>query len=237
MNTFDLLAEIRGFQAQKVPNDEQTRATNSESLYKQKKLFLRDIRQSFLALGYILLGLLYLRDNSLVLLVVKFNMHYRVSLCRGNGKETSADEGMMIGQRTIATYLFSLAYHVIFGVFKAHTNDQLLHGSLTLQFIGEAPASSRFELIFFDIITFAVIWIYFILMCQVEDPDIVQPAPKEGSLEENGQLRARLDGDGFTGNVFLMEIRPLEAMKAQQKAYMDFNMRQTSAFEQMGDMV
>ena len=70
MNTLDLLAEIRGFQNQKFPNDEQTRSTNAESLYKQKKLFLRDIRQSFLALGYILLGIMYLRDNSLVLLVV-----------------------------------------------------------------------------------------------------------------------------------------------------------------------
>lgn len=237
MNTLDLLAEIRGFQNQKFPNDEQTRSTNAESLYKQKKLFLRDIRQSFLALGYILLGIMYLRDNSLVLLVVKFNMHYRVSLCRGNGKETSTDEAMMIGQRTIATYLFSLAYHLIFGVLKTYTNDHLLHGSLTLQFIGESPASSRFELIFYDIITFAVIWIYFILMCQVEDPDIVQPVQKKVSSEENDQLRERLNGNGFTGNVFLMEIRPLEAMKAQQKAYVDYNMRQTSVFDQMGDVV
>ena len=144
---------------------------------------------------------------------------------------------MMIGQRTIATYLFSLAYHLIFGVFKTYTNDHLLHGSLTLQFIGESPASSRFELIFYDIITFAVIWIYFILMCQVEDPDIVQPVQKEVSSEENDQLRERLNGNGFTGNVFLMEIRPLEAMKAQQKAYVDYNMRQTSVFDQMGDVV
>lgn len=74
-------------------------------------------------------------------------------------------------------------------------------------------------------------------MCQVEDPDIVQPVQKEVSSEENDQLRERLNGNGFTGNVFLMEIRPLEAMKAQQKAYVDYNMRQTSVFDQMGDVV
>lgn len=238
MDTLDLQAEIREFLTQRLPNDDQTRTANKQSLYKLKKLFLQDMRQSFQALGYILMLLQYLGDNSLVLLIFKSNMHYRASLARGKDKVTGADEAVLIGQRIIGTYIFSAFYHIIFGIFIPVTSDRFLHGSLTIQFIGEAPSSSTLLFLVYDVFTFAIAWIYFILMCQVEDLEILQPSEPSLSQEvENHHTRQQLDGNGLTGNVFLMTIKPIESLNAQQDAYMQLTGRQSTAFEQVGDLV
>lgn len=211
--SIDLQSEIRSFQTQLFPSAEDISITNGHALYKQKKLFLNDLRQGFKVLGFLLIGLLYLRDNSLVLLIIKFNMHYRVSLCRGTDNPTLPTEATFLGQRTVGTHMFAMLYHLVFGVFTPHTNDHFLHGSLTVQFIGETAPSGRLELFLLDLVTFAAVWIYYCLMCHTEDTEVLLPVP------DTDIARCRSEGNGYTGRVHLMDIRPIEILVAQQDAY------------------
>lgn len=77
----------------------------------------------------------------------------------------------------------------------------LLHGGLTVQFIGDRLPYSRFELIVFDLIILLCQMVYHGLMCVLDDSEVLSTT--SNSIDDNDM---RIGEDGYNGNVDLVDI-------------------------------
>ncbi|KAK6458058.1 uncharacterized protein RJT20DRAFT_125965 [Scheffersomyces xylosifermentans] len=212
---FNLETELRNFRTQRYPTVEETVTNNASVLYKRKKFFLEDLRQSVKVLGFVLLGIVYLRDLSMLQLVLRAFSHYSISnpFPQPNPRVMLSDEN----KRAITVYLmmglltgnvFCILRHAIFGVYKKSPSaDGYLHGGMFIQFIGERLPYSTLELLALDVLIFVVQLVFHSLMCVIDDSVVLESKRQELDFASGETIdKAHIEGDGYNGNVFLLNV-------------------------------
>lgn len=216
MSNINLENQLRDFQSQRFPTDEQTIINNASVLYKRKKYFLQDLRSSVKFLGFILLGIAYLRDLSMLRLGIRAFTQYsisnpyptpsmRVSISEENKKALT--KFLLIGIFSGNSFCFLM--HLLFGSYQdSDSSNGFLHGGMTIQFIGERVPYSTLELILLDIGIFCVQVIYHSLMCMTDDSKVLEIKHPHTNTENSIDSidDSELEGDGYNGNVQLLTI-------------------------------
>lgn len=233
MTLNDLESQLRDFQTQTCPTVEQTVQNNASVLYKRKKFFLGELRQIIYMSGYIILLIIYLRDISMLRLVLRAGLHqvisdpygpYRYSNTVVPDKQKRATTRFLL-MNVFGINLFCFIIHLFFGVYsKSLSKDNYLHGGLSVQFIGERLPSTRLELMSLDLLVFAIQLVHHNLVCVVDDSKVL--ATKTPSAEDvapvlrpsaSGGLgsfqMAHADEDGYNGNVHLLTIDLFHSIK------------------------
>ncbi|CAX43763.1 conserved hypothetical protein [Candida dubliniensis CD36] len=230
----NLQAELLEFQNSKYPTIQETIINNASILYKRKKFFLTELRESIQFLECFLIILIYLRDLSFFKLLIRSTIHLsiininpplRLQIQYSDDSKKSLIKislrGLIIGN------LFCLLTHLIFGIYQESPNyDGYLHGGITIQFIGERLPYSRFELIILDIMVFFVQLLFHNLVGVIVDSEVLQVTPiqtesnNDSSLGVDEQLdgtfgmdRVHIEQDGYNGNVYLLTIDILGNIK------------------------
>ncbi|CAK9435883.1 uncharacterized protein LODBEIA_P05220 [Lodderomyces beijingensis] len=240
---FDLEKELREFNTQRCPTIEQTISNNRSVLYKRKKFFLQNLRESIQVVEISLIIILYLRDVSFLRLLLRAAVHLAVTNINPpvphlqlspEHKESMIKlslRGVIYGN------LFCMILHLIFGAYSSNSgngdgNGDSMHGGMTVQFIGERYPYSRLELIALDLCIFATQLIYHYLIGVVNDSKVLEAKSANEAMEseciemvespgsiEGHAGRAPIEEDGYNGNVFLLTIDLLGGMKK----VMDYN--------------
>lgn len=202
------------FSSQRYPTVEQTLVNNHQVLYKRKKFFLADLRHTVKALGFVLLCLVYLRDISIVRFALRGFLQYTISNpypLPATGITIPEESKRALGRFLLVAVLLANAFcflvHLVWGVYeKSPYSDGFLHGSLSVQFLGERLPRTRWELLGLDLLVFAVQLVYHNLMCATDDLAVVDRVfePRAGPDAE---------GDGYGGNVHLICVYLWEDMK------------------------
>lgn len=216
MTHINLEDQLRDFQSQQYPTDEQTVVNNASVLYKRKKFFLEDLRLSVKFLGFIFIGLIYLRDLSFLRLVLRAFTQYSISnpypaphmrVSISEESKRALTKFLLVG--VIAGNIFCFATHLIFGSYRVSPYpDGFLHGGMTIQFIGERLPYTKLELLVFDVSVFFVQIIFHSLMCVTDDSEVLASNNTQTTpdYEEYALVRPEIEGDGYSGNVHLMTI-------------------------------
>lgn len=216
MSNINLENQLRDFQSQRFPTDEQTIINNASVLYKRKKYFLQDLRSSMKFLGFILLGIVYLRDLSMLRLVIRAFTQYSISnpyptpsmrITVSEESKKALTKFLLIG--VFSGNVFCLLIHLLFGSYKvAESTNGFLHGGMTLQFIGERVPFSTLELILLDIGILFVQLVYHSLMCMTDDSKVLEIKHPHKNTENtiDSMENSELEGDGYNGNVQLLTI-------------------------------
>ncbi|KAI3402763.2 hypothetical protein KGF56_004437 [Candida oxycetoniae] len=223
--------ELREFQNQKYPTVEETITNNSSVLYKRKKFFLNNLRESIQVIEIVLMVILYLRDLSFFKLLIRLSIHLSISHINpqiptlhlsAQHKEAIIKislRGIIFGN------LFCIICHLIFGAYSHSVNtDAFLHGGITIQFIGERYPYSRFELIALDLCIFATQLVFHHLVGVVDDSKVLDTKPQVAAkrTQEESDAAESLDSsidktlieeDGYNGNVFLLTIDLFSGIK------------------------
>lgn len=216
MSNINIENQLRDFQSQRFPTDEQTIINNASVLYKRKKYFLQDLRSSVKFLGFILLGIVYLRDLSMLRLGIRAFTQYsisnpyptpsmRVSISEESKKALT--KFLLIG--IFSANSFCLLMHLLFGSYQgSDASNGFLHGGMTIQFIGERAPYSTLELILLDIGIFVVQVVYHSLMCMTDDSKVLEIQHPHTRTENTIDSidDSELEGDGYNGNVQLLTI-------------------------------
>ncbi|KAK6204361.1 uncharacterized protein RJT21DRAFT_116759 [Scheffersomyces amazonensis] len=214
----NLEAELRDFHTKKYPTIEQTIINNSSVLYKRKKFFLEDVRQSAKYIGFIIIGIIYLRDISMFRLALRAFIQYTIShpYPTANIRLNTSDENKRALTKTLLLGIinanaFCILIHLIFGVYKkSPSSDGYLHGGMSLQFIGERVPYSTLELLILDVIIFFIQLIFHSLMCVVNDSEVLETKKSSTNIVQHGDNesidKAHIEGDGYNGNVHLINI-------------------------------
>ncbi|KAK6465067.1 hypothetical protein DFJ63DRAFT_310171 [Scheffersomyces coipomensis] len=214
--TINLEAELRDFQAKKYPTIEQTLVNNASVLYKRKKFFLEDLRQSAKFIGFAIIGIIYLRDISMLRLAIRAFIQYSISnpyptasvrVMVSDENKRALTKSLLLG--IITANGFCILIHLLFGVYKKSPSaDGYLHGGMSVQFIGERLPYSTFELLVLDLLVFFIQLTYHSLMCVTDDSIVLESKKPDLNLNEEEQIidKAHIEGDGYNGNVLLMSI-------------------------------
>lgn len=201
------------FTSQEFPTVEQTITNNATLLYKQKKHFLANIRTLIGTLSITMVGLLYLKDFSLLLFCPKVLLNFFLS----NPFMTNVP-GVVFEDKTKHSYSVFLLGWVLFingGSFIYHLNtrpasgaspDEWLHGYFSLQFIGESPVAFAGELLLYDVFLFILQIVYFCLMCATDDLNVLLSLSYEVNESSDGVVRLDILSDGYNGDVSLLTL-------------------------------
>lgn len=212
----DLFLELR------YPSVEETLQNNASLRYKQKRLFLADLRTLMGTLGSAVIGILYLRDVSALIFCLRAIVQFLLSNPYAHHwqYESLLQEVAREQQRwflfwsVVLVNSISFLCHLFFGAYASSSaSDQQLHGGLTLQFLGERLPRGKHELVMFDCLLAVLQTLYFCLMCTTEDLDVLHGRVTEiESIDE----RVLLDivSDGFDGNVDLLTLDIWEGIRA-----------------------
>ncbi|ODV67463.1 hypothetical protein HYPBUDRAFT_152394 [Hyphopichia burtonii NRRL Y-1933] len=207
----NLEGQLRDFDDQRYPTVEQTIVNNASVLYKRKKYFLQDLRQSVNGILYIFNGLIFLKDMSVLCLACRCFIQHTIHHPSVGWSIIENKKSLMCFTilRIIFLNLVFLVVHVISGVYqKEHLLDNYLHGWITIQFIGEGPPSSRYSLVILDLCTFFLQLAYHSLVLCTDDSEVLQTRRPDMNLDGDDYYLNRLEseGDGYTGNVSLIKL-------------------------------
>lgn len=215
--------QIAAFREQQFPSLEETLSNNKKVLYKRKKQFLSDLKESVRFTGFLLIALLYLKDISFFRLALRSFVQYTIGnpLPRPHLTLVMSDQNkMMLSKLVLGTLLavntFCFLMHFIFGVYKESPfQDDYLYGSLFVQYIGERLPYSRLELIVLDVAICFFQLLYHILLLDTDNSKVLSLGPGSENGRDNAQeaLSLHKDGDGYTGNVHLITIDIIGAIK------------------------
>lgn len=228
MTLSNLEIQLRDFHTQTYPTVEQTIQNNSSVLYKRKKFFLGELRQTVYMAGYVILLIIYLRDISMLRLVLRAGLHqvvsdpyspYRFANTVVPDKQKRATTRFLL-MNVLGLNVFCIMVHLVFGVYSLSLSmDNYLHGGLSVQFIGERLPSSRLELVALDLLVFAIQLIHHYLTCVVDDSKVLATKNEEHPLrpivsEGMGSFQMpHADEDGYNGNVHLLTIDVVQSIK------------------------
>lgn len=241
MSNINLEHQLRDFQSQRFPTDEQTIINNASVLYKRKKYFLQDLRSSMKFVGFILLGIVYLRDLSMLRLGIRAFTQYsisnpyptpsmRVSISEESKKALT--KFLLIGIFSANSFCFLI--HLLFGSFHStDASNGFLHGGMTIQFIGERVPYSTLELILLDLGILIVQVVYHSLMCMTDDSKVLEVKHPHTNTENSIDFidDIELEGDGYNGNVQLLTIDVLVNIRKAMMFKERFQI-QTSTFSE-----
>ncbi|EGW33295.1 uncharacterized protein SPAPADRAFT_60630 [Spathaspora passalidarum NRRL Y-27907] len=201
---------VREFTTRQYPTQEQTITNNKQILYKRKKFFLRDLRESIRTIEIVLIAIIYLRDISLLRLFIRVMIHFGIVNIHppaGISIEVSeAHKKSMIKialLNVISGNIICILLHLLFGVQEGGT----LYGGISIEFIGERVPYNRFELILLDLFVFFIQLVFHNIVGVLNDSEILESPQQATELVESGSLdRAHIEGDGYDGNVFLLSM-------------------------------
>lgn len=195
------------FDSQRYPTVEETAANNASVLYKRKKFFLLDLRKTAASLGYVLIAMVYLRDASMSSFLARTMLQhflsdpFRPPLHILLGDDASREEA-----RTYAKIVFIIFFNgmsVFFHLIGSSPSSGTLHGSLTVQFIGER-ASSKWVLVSLDLAVLASQLVFHAVTCGVDDSEILRSV--SASVSDDGSVSVEAASNGYNGNVTLLTV-------------------------------
>lgn len=206
----NLESQIQEFQTQTYPTVEQTIQNNASLLYKRKRFFLEEFRQSINVIGFAVILLVYIRDQSSIRFFIRAFLQYSISnpfpLSTARLELTEETKKLHVKHLLISVILFNIIctlLHLIFGVYsESGTADGYFHGSLSIQFIGERLPYNRLELLIYDGIIFFTQLVYHNLMCLTDDSKVLETHHHQEGRNENLDT----ESDGYNGDVQLISI-------------------------------
>ncbi|KAJ8140489.1 hypothetical protein OY671_006325 [Metschnikowia pulcherrima] len=200
------------FTSSRYPNVEQTLSNNAVQLYKQKRQFLADLRTLMNTSVAVLVGILYLRDVSIFLLILRVSFQFALgSPFSGQLRYVLTEEARKEQRWFFICTIFivnsiSALSHVYYGSYSAsRAVDGQLHGSWSVQFIGERLPRGRLELLVFDSLICGLQILYFCLMCTTDDSEVLSGGVSSASLNDDS-ISSDLVSDGYDGHVFLLTL-------------------------------
>ncbi|OBA24349.1 hypothetical protein METBIDRAFT_37624 [Metschnikowia bicuspidata var. bicuspidata NRRL YB-4993] len=210
------------FTSLRYPSVEETLRNNASLLIKQKRLFLADLRTLMGTLGCALIGILYLRDMSILLFCLRATVQFLLSSPYAAHfnygtllqEEARKEQRWFLFWSVVLVNGVSFLDHLILGTYRTSSaGDRQLHGSWTVQFIGERLPRGRSELVVFDGLIVVMQLVYFCLMCTTSDLAVLQGPLADLSLKDEAVL---LDvvSDGFDGNVHILTVDVWEGVRA-----------------------
>ena len=215
------------------PTLEESVAHNASVLYKRKKFFLHDLRTMIKVCGYLLLGLIYLLDMSLIFLIIRAFTHYTLSNPFPNPQMrfifTDSSRGaiakfLLVSVITLNVLCFLI--HLVYGAYDSTKGDGYYQGGLTIQFIGENPTAYRIKLLFLDLFLFFMQLIYHSLMCVIEDSQVLEknnnPDLTHDSLLDRNEEYME---NGYSGCVTVLSIDLLKNVKTVLQTRGTFEIR------------
>lgn len=214
MSQINIESQLRYFQDQKYPTVEQTVSNNASVLYKRKKFFLEDLRQTVQYLGFILLAIVYLRDLSMVQLGMRAFSQFSISnpfptahnILLSDENKRAISKFLLVG--IIMGNGLCIIIHILFGRYsKSPYPDGYLYGGLTVQFIGERIPYSTWELLALDVLVLGVQLVFHSLMCETRDSEVLELKKLEVNFSDGETIdKAYIESDGYNGNVYLLTI-------------------------------
>lgn len=208
-------AHVSEFDSQTYPTVEQTIINNASVLYKRKKHFLGDLRQLMNGIAMIMIGIVYLRDMSMIGFATRAFSQYSLS-----NPFPVTESNMMLAPTSkqvltkfllivvLGSNLFIIFIHLVFGVYsKSPSPDKFLHGGATIQFVGERVPYSRWELLILDVLILFTQLVFHNLMCVTDDSEVLETKRSLVNLGDDFAVdRSEIEGDGYSGNVSLIKI-------------------------------
>lgn len=220
MSEASVLTQLRSFDTQTTPTIEETIQNNRIVLYKRKKHFLQDLKDTINFLGIIVIAMIYLRDISMLRLLLRgynqmtlsnpFPPHSEAIPLTDQNKR-ALTKFLLLGILLSNGYCF--ISHLLFGVINSrYTSNGYIYCGLTLQFIGEKVPNSRLQLLLLDLLITGLQLIYHSLMCLVDNSEVLRNSPVETEIEEGDSTKS-VELDGYQGNIHLLSINLYENLK------------------------
>lgn len=204
------------------------RKYETKVLCARKRSFQRHFTDGLEMVGYVFIVCVYLKEASFWRLFVRLLLHLLLTKPY-TGSVDSLDDDMyaeykkkvkMVLNMVIFTNLTVFIFDLFYGLPPDHdTNMGFLHGSLTLQIIGESSPSSSLIYIYFDIVIFAFQILLFYFTCYEparKRDEKHDPAQALHDIDE-GYSISKIEADGYTGQVKLIVFNPLEMLKTVSK--------------------
>ncbi|EGV64276.1 hypothetical protein CANTEDRAFT_113899 [Yamadazyma tenuis ATCC 10573] len=206
---------IRDYQQERYPSPEETRKNNATILYKRKKFFLGELRHSFRFMGFLLIVIVYLRDLSTTGLVLRGFSQYTLSNPYPSLHLYTEESKKGLSKFLLLTVIvlngFYTLIHLVFGAYSSppHGDKHFLHGSSTIEFIGERVPFGRLELLILDVMIFFFQVVLHNLMCYVQDFEILSVTVPHDSISNptqdiHSEWKVHNDCDGYNGDVVLL---------------------------------
>lgn len=206
------------FHNQRYPTVEETVRENASVLYRRKKFFLQDVRKLAGTLGYVLIGLVYLRDLSISSFLARTLVQHFLSDPFPPPQQLLMENENQEEARAYVKLVFiftfnasAMIFHLLSGKLTVRGGDGLLHGGLTVQFIGERPPTSRWELAILDAFIFLDQILYHGLTCGIDDAEILHT--KCPQIEGDDSVCPEVVSNGYNGNVTLVTLDILAHVK------------------------
>lgn len=203
---------VQDFLTQQYPTVEQTIVNNATCLEKQKRGLLAELRSLIGSVCCVLIGVAYLRDVSFFPLVLRLITQMSLSVPSKQiphlmlSETDRQEQRMFLLTGVVVSGLFSIISHILYAPYtSSKMGDHMLHGGVTVQFIGERVPAGRWELLVFDVLIFCIQYIYFCVMWATDDLAVVQSRAVSVLSDEVSSNNDALS-DGFDGNVFLLTI-------------------------------
>ncbi|RLV90372.1 hypothetical protein JA1_004596 [Spathaspora sp. JA1] len=230
----NLEQHIREFNTRQYPTQEQTITNNKQILYKRKKYFLRDLRESIRLIEIVVIAIIYLRDISLFRLFIRSTIHFGIVNIHPppeigiDVSETHKKSMIKIALlNVISGNIICILFHLLFGPERGHDSSRL-YGGISIEFIGERVAYNRLELLILDLFIFFIQLVLHNLVGVVNDAEILEQSTQQAELIDptnsssacavGGSIdKAHIEGDGYDGNVFLLSIDLIGNIKQVMK--------------------
>lgn len=206
---------VTDFDNQRYPTVEETVTNNASVLYKRKKFFLQDLRKLAGTLGYLLIGLVYLRDLNMTSFLARTIVQHFLSdpfppLPHILGIDGASQEEA----RSYVKLVFILVsngsaalFHLLTSTNKgSNVGDGLLYGGLSVQFIGEQPPTSVWELLILDASVFILQMLFHAITCGVDDLEVLQSVSTGVIDDESASISPEIVSNGYNGNVTLLTV-------------------------------
>lgn len=220
MSEPSVISQLRNFQTQTSPTVEETIQNNGVVLYKRKKYFLQDFKDSISFLGIVVIIMIYLRDISMLRLILRG--YNQMTLANPFPRHPDTIPLTDLNKRALTKFLligilfsngFCFLNHLLFGIVdERFTSDGYINCGLTIQFIGERVPTSRFELLALDLLITVLQLLYHSLMCVIDDSEVLRTVDQSDESGESN-YKKQLDSDGYNGNVELLSIDLYENVK------------------------
>lgn len=204
------------FATQRYPSVEETLTNNARVLYRQKKHFLGDLRRLMGTLGFMLIGIVYLRDLSSVFFFFKIFLHYFLTDPFPTplpqlvfSDDSKKEHAKFLLNSVIMLNTLSLLSHLLYGTYTlSKAPDRQLHGGMTFQFIGERLPVNVWELVLYDVVIFCLQVVFHCITCGSDDLEILLSLNVPLQDIEGGDETVQLDvlSDGYNGIVLLMTV-------------------------------
>lgn len=197
--------DLGDFQAQQYPSVEETIRHNAKCLHERKKLFLKDLKTSLAMSAITVSGLVYLKDNTIILLAARCTLVLLIGHKRGELESTPPTHDFtrfLISWYLVAgvllLFLVLAACHIVFHRYYTRPVASL-HGSFTVQFIGER-CPSILSLLVLDVLVAVLQLAYFHVSWAITTSDVYASGVSEHESGVGGET------DGFGGHVHLLTI-------------------------------